>query len=81
MVSAAPRHADAGYYCDGGDDGLVNISNTYGATGGYRYLLSASRVGSSRYRRSFMISGLMTLVTVLFRGRAFFAFLYLPLVY
>ncbi|EHW3424332.1 uracil/xanthine transporter [Salmonella enterica] len=46
--------------------GLVNISNTYGAIRGTDTFYLHQGSGSSRYRRSFMISGLMTLVTVPF---------------
>lgn len=46
--------------------GLVNISNTYGAIRGTDIFYLHQGSGSSRYRRSFMISGLMTLVTVPF---------------
>lgn len=46
--------------------GLVNISNTYGAIRGTDIFYPHQGSGSSRYRRSFMISGLMTLVTVPF---------------
>ncbi len=51
--------------------GLVNISNTYGAIRGTDIFYPHQGSGSSRYRRSFMISGLMTLVTVPLRSCLF----------
>ena len=46
--------------------GLVNISNTYGAVRGTDVFYAHQGSSSSRYRRSFIISGFMTLVTVPF---------------
>ncbi len=43
--------------------GLVNISNTYGAIR-YWHVLSAAGRGNTRYRRSFVATGFMTLITV-----------------
>ncbi len=69
MVSAGrkPRRAMPGIIVTAVMSGVSQHQRTYGAIPRYRYLLSASGSGrSSRYRRSFMISGLMTLVTVPF---------------
>ena len=46
--------------------GLVNISNTYGAVRGTDVFYAQQGSSSSRYRRSFIISGFITLVTVPF---------------
>ena len=43
--------------------GLVNISNTYGAIRGTDVLSAAGR-RNTRYRRSFVATGFMTLITV-----------------
>ncbi|MBZ7672883.1 uracil/xanthine transporter [Klebsiella grimontii] len=44
--------------------GLVNITNTYGAIRGTDVFYPEQGASNSRYRRSFVISGLMTLITV-----------------
>ena len=44
--------------------GLVNITNTYGAIRGSDVFYPQQGASNTRYRRSFIISGLMTLITV-----------------
>lgn len=44
--------------------GLVNISNTYGAVRGTDIFYPQQGAGNTRYRRSFVVTGFMTLVTV-----------------
>lgn len=44
--------------------GLVNITNTYGAIRGTDIFYPEQGASNTRYRRSFIISGLMTLITV-----------------
>lgn len=44
--------------------GLVNITNTYGALRGTDVFYPEQKNGRSRYRRSFVVSGLMTLLTL-----------------
>ncbi|TGC19146.1 uracil/xanthine transporter [Escherichia sp. E4385] len=44
--------------------GLVNISNTYGAVRGTDIFYPQQGAGNRRYRRSFVVTGVMTLVTV-----------------
>ena len=44
--------------------GLVNISNTYGAIRGTDVFYPQQGAGNTRYRRSFVATGFMTLITV-----------------
>lgn len=44
--------------------GLVNISNTYGAIRGTDVFYPQQGAGNTRYRRSFVATGFMTLLTV-----------------
>ncbi len=75
MVSAGqPRHADAGYYCDGGDDGVSQHQQHLRRHPRYRYLLSASRVGQFSLSPKLYDFRTDDVSDGAFRGRAFSPF-------
>ncbi|SUG01848.1 purine permease ybbY [Salmonella enterica subsp. enterica serovar Hartford] len=75
MVSSGQsRHADAGYYCDGGDDGVSQHQQHLRRHPRYRYLLFASRVGQFSLSPKLYDFRTDDVSDGAFRGRAFFAF-------